>query len=174
MSVIEHEIKSEEELTGLSENTTYITRSTLITGDLEIDGDIEMLGKVEGKIKCTGKLIVGGRVEGNIDTGDLYASEAHIEGEIISKGIVKIGEGSVVVGNIAASSAMISGAVKGDIDVNGDIEIGPTAVIVGNIKSKSVQISSGAVIDGMCKQVYADVNVDQYFSSGIQNLDETY
>ena len=74
-------------------------------------------------------------------------------------------------GNISADSAKISGAVKGDIDIKGDVEIGSTAVIVGNIKSKSVQISSGAVVEGMCQQVYASVDVSQYFEDGIQNLD---
>jgi cytoskeletal protein CcmA (bactofilin family) len=77
----------------------------------------------------------------------------------------------VIVGNVSAMDAMISGAIKGDIDVKGDVEIGSTAVIVGDIKSKSVQVSTGAVIEGMCKQVYASVDVNQYFGEGIQNLD---
>ena len=34
-------------------------------------------------------------------------------------GSVKIGQGTVVVGNITATSAVIGGAVKGDIDVHG-------------------------------------------------------
>ena len=172
MSALEHEIKTEQELTGLSENTTYITSDTVISGNIEIDGDLEMLGRVDGNIHCTGKLVVGGRVNGDITTGDLYADNAHIDGTIISGGIVRIGAGSVVVGNISAESAVISGAVKGDIDIKGDIEVGSTAVIVGDIKSKSVQVSSGAVVEGMCKQVYASVDVNQYFADGIQNLDE--
>ena len=90
----------------------------------------------------------------------------------MSKGFVRVSAGSVIVGNISAESAMISGAIKGNLDIKGDVEIGSTAVIVGDIKSKSVQISSGAVIEGMCQQVYSSVNVEQYFSEGIQNLDE--
>ena len=62
-------------------------------------------------------------------------------------------------------------ALHRHIDIKGDVEIGSTAVIVGNIKSKSVQISSGAVVEGMCQQVYASVDVSQYFEDGIQNLD---
>ncbi|MEE3398602.1 MAG: polymer-forming cytoskeletal protein [Eubacterium sp.] len=172
MSEMEHEIKREEELTGLSENTTYITKTTIITGDVEIDGDVEILGRVEGNVKCSGKLVVGGRVDGDIITGELYADNAHIQGTVTCDGLVRIGAGSVLVGNVSATSAMISGAVKGDIDIKGDVEIGSTAVIVGNIKSKSVQISSGAVVEGMCQQVYASVDVSQYFEDGIQNLDE--
>ena len=56
--------------------------------------------------------------------------------------------------------------------LNGDVEIDSTAVIYGNIKSKAVQISSGAVVEGMCQQVYASVDVSHYFEDGIQNLDD--
>ncbi len=111
-------------------------------------------------------------MDGDVITGDLYADNAHIQGTVTCDGLVRIGAGSVLVGNVSATSAMISGAVKGDIDIKGDVEIGSTAVIVGNIKSKSVQISSGAVVEGMCQQVYASVDVSQYFEDGIQNLDE--
>ncbi|MCR4842552.1 MAG: polymer-forming cytoskeletal protein, partial [Eubacterium sp.] len=76
---------------------------------------------------------------------------------------VKIGNGSVVVGNINATSAVVAGAIKGDLDVKGPVIVDTTAVIVGNIKSKSVQINNGAVIEGFCSQAYSDVNVDDLF-----------
>ncbi len=171
MSELELELKGEEELTGLSENTTYITRETTISGDIDIDGDIEMEGRVEGNIRCSGKLVVGGRVIGNISAGELYTSQAHIEGEIVSRGMVKIGTGSVTMGNISAESAVIAGAVKGDIDVRGDVVVDSTAVVVGNIKSKDVQINSGAILNGMCEQSYAQVDVNKYFSENIESLD---
>ncbi len=171
MNDLELELKGEEELTGLSENTTYITRETVISGDIEIDGDIEMEGRIDGNIRCSGKLVVGGRVIGNIDTGELFTSDAHIEGTIVAKSAVKIGAGSVTIGNITAQSAFIAGAVKGDIDVRGDVVVDSTAVIVGNIKSRDVQINSGAIVNGMCEQTYAQVDVNQYFSENIQSLD---
>lgn len=40
-----------------------------------------------------------------------------VEGEVVSSGTVKIGAGSVIIGNISAASAVIAGAIKGDIDV---------------------------------------------------------
>ena len=80
-----------------------------------------------------------------------------------AKGAVKIGQGTVVVGNITATSAVIGGAVKGDIDVHGPVIIDSSAIISGDIKSKSVQINNGATIDGRCSQCYADVNMESIF-----------
>ena len=165
------ELKGEEELTGLSADTTFITKNTTINGDIEIDGDMELEGRVDGNIRCTGKLVVGGHVKGNIDTGDLYTDSAHIEGEIKSRGMVKIGAGSVTIGDISAGSAFIAGAVKGDLDVKGEVVVDSTAVVVGNIKSKDVQINSGAIVNGMCNQSYAGVDVEKYFSGNIESLD---
>ena len=86
-----------------------------------------------------------------------------MEGEISTSGTVKIGLGSVVVGNITASSAVIAGAIKGDIDVQGPVVVDTSAVVMGNIKSRSVQINNGAVIEGFCSQCYADVDMETFF-----------
>ena len=84
---------------------------------------------------------------------------------MISDGSVKIGGGSVIVGNIKATSAVIAGAVKGDIDVNGPVIIDSSAVVMGNIKSRSVQVNNGAVMEGMCSQSYYDIDVSSVFES---------
>ena len=104
-----------------------------------------------------------GTIKGNSSSSEVFSDAAKIEGEIMSTGTVKIGLGSVVVGNISATSAVIAGAVKGDIDVQGPVVVDTSAVIVGNIKSRSVQINNGAVIEGFCSQCYADIDVDSLF-----------
>ena len=76
---------------------------------------------------------------------------------------MKIGQSSVIIGNIFANSAVIAGAVKGDIDVHGPVILDTSAIVMGNIKSKSVQINNGAVIEGLCSQCYADVNPTSFF-----------
>ena len=88
---------------------------------------------------------------------------AKITGELHSNGSVKIGQSTVVIGNVFATSAVIAGAVKGDIDVQGPVILDTSAIVMGNIKSKSVQINNGAVIEGMCSQCYADVNPSSFF-----------
>ena len=122
-----------------------------------------MFGTVEGNVTCRGKLTVSGTISGNTEANEVFANDAQIDGDIEAKGSVKIGQGTVVVGNVVAASAVIAGAVKGDIDVHGPVIIDSSAVIVGDIKSKSVQINNGATIDGRCSQCYADVNMESIF-----------
>ena len=81
----------------------------------------------------------------------------------MSTGSVKVGQASVILGNISASSAVIAGAVKGDIDVKGPVVLDTSAIVMGNIKSKSVQINNGAVVEGHCSQTYAEVSPTSFF-----------
>ena len=102
-------------------------------------------------------------INGNSKAAEVFADNAKIVGEVISDGSVKIGQSSVIIGNITATSAVVAGAVKGDIDVQGPVILDASAIVMGNIKSKSVQINNGAVIEGMCSQCYADVSPTSFF-----------
>ncbi len=147
----------------VADETSVITAGTVLTGDLASDGSFDIQGTINGNISCNGKLVITGTVNGNSAASEIFADVAKIEGEVTSTGTVKIGAGSVIIGNIAASSAVIAGAVKGDIDVQGPVVVDTSAVIMGNIKSRSVQINNGAVIEGFCSQCYADVDVQGLF-----------
>lgn len=147
-----------------SDENAIITAGMRITGNLESSGSIEVQGGIEGNVSCNGKLIVTGTIRGNSASAEFFADSAKIEGEVSTSGTVKIGVGSVIIGNISATSAVIAGAVKGDIDVQGPVVVDTSAVIMGNIKSRSVQINNGAVIEGFCSQSYAEVDVEGLFA----------
>ena len=149
----------------VSDENAVITSGMMIKGDLESTGSIEVDGTINGNVRCNGKLTVMGTINGNSTSSEFFADSAKVQGEVLSSGTVKIGVGSVVVGNITASSAVIAGAVKGNIDVQGPVVVDTSAVVMGDIKSRSVQINNGAVIQGFCSQEYADVDVDNLFGS---------
>ena len=147
------------------DETSVITASTTLTGNLASAGSFDIQGTVNGNVSCNGKLVVTGVINGNSTSSEFFADVAKIEGEVVSTGTVKIGAGSVIIGNISATSAVIAGAVKGDIDVQGPVVVDTSAVIMGNIKSRSVQINNGAIIEGFCSQCYADVDVQGLFGT---------
>ena len=151
-----------------TDETASITEGMIISGDVQTTGSLDLIGKVAGNIKCLGKLNVTGEIIGDSEAAEIYAESARITGEVKSKGSVKVGQSTVIVGNIYGSSAVIAGAVKGDIDVHGPVVLDTTAIVMGNIKSQSVQINNGAVIEGMCSQAYADVNPSEFFE-GLKN-----
>lgn len=157
------ETKVAVEITETSGESAVITKGTTIKGDIESNGSLEIVGSVTGNVTCNGKLTVTGNVTGNSKANEIFADAAKIEGEVVSEGTVKIGVGSVIIGNVTATSAVIAGAIKGNIDVKGPVIVDSSAVIMGDIKSRSVQINNGAVIEGYCSQCYSDVNVKAFF-----------
>ncbi|MCR5278474.1 MAG: polymer-forming cytoskeletal protein [Lachnospiraceae bacterium] len=146
-----------------TDETAVITAGMSVRGDISSTGSLEVLGSVIGNINVNGKLNVLGQVEGDSKADEIYCENANITGEVNSNGSVKIGQSSVIIGNIFATSAVIAGAIKGDIDVHGPVVLDTSAIVMGNIKSKSVQINNGAVIEGVCSQCYADVSPTSFF-----------
>lgn len=110
-----------------------------------------------------GKLTVSGVVRGAIGANEVFANDAQIEGDIHATGSVKIGKGTVIIGDLYGTSAVIAGAVKGNIDIEGPVIVDSTAIVVGDMKFKTVQINNGATIEGRCSQCYGDVNTEAVF-----------
>jgi cytoskeletal protein CcmA (bactofilin family) len=166
---VSSDVVAQETQREISSDTAVITEGMAITGDITSSGNMDLVGTVTGNIDILGKLNVTGTVTGNSSAAEIYAESAQINGEVRSKGSVKIGQSSVIIGDIFATSAVIAGAVKGDIDVHGPVILDTSAIVMGNIKSKSVQINNGAVIEGMCSQCYAEVSPSTFFNDVKKN-----
>ncbi|NLP35477.1 MAG: polymer-forming cytoskeletal protein [Clostridiales bacterium] len=145
------------------DEVTVISKGTTINGSITSDGALDIMGNVTGDVECQGKLSITGKLTGNASASEVFINTERIEGNIISEGSVKIGLGTVLIGDITGTSGVIAGAVRGEIDINGPLVIDSTAIIKGNINTKSVQINNGAIIDGFCSLSYSDVNIDNIF-----------
>lgn len=145
------------------DQVTVITKGTTINGSIVSDCSLNVMGTINGDIECIGKLTISGNVVGNSVASDVYVNAKRLDGNVDSEGTVKIGLGTVVVGDIKAGSAVIAGAIKGGLDIKGPIIIDSTAIIKGDIKAKSIQMNNGAVLEGHCSLSYADVDIDDIF-----------
>lgn len=145
------------------DEVTVISKGTNISGNISSSGSLEVMGNVTGDVECLGKLTITGKVIGNTSAAEVIVNSERLEGSITSEGVVKIGLGTVVIGDILGTSAVIAGAVKGEIDINGPVVVDSSAIIKGNIKAKALQINNGAVIEGFCSLAYTDVNTDNIF-----------
>lgn len=146
-----------------SDEVSVLTESMLINGNIATEGGLDVRGSIVGNVEALGKLNITGAIQGNSQAAEIFAEGAKITGELRSSSSIKVGQSTVIIGNIYASSAVIAGAIKGDIDVKGPVILDATAIVMGDIKSKSVQINNGAVVEGMCSQCYADVNPASFF-----------
>lgn len=159
---VENEILEDDGIRIYNE-TAVITKELTVSGDINSKGSIDSYGVIGGNVTCRGKLTISGTINGDSQANEIFANDAEINGNVIAKGSIKIGQGTVVIGNVSGASAVIAGAIKGDIDVKGPVIIDASAVIVGDIKSKSVQINNGATIEGRCSQCYAELNPNSLF-----------
>ena len=158
--VAERKIRDTKEDVGA---VTVITKGTTINGSIISDCSLEVMGTINGDIECLGKLTITGNVSGNSRAAEVFVNTDRLEGSIYAEGCVKVGLGTVVVGDITATSAVFAGAVKGEVDVNGPVVLDSTAIVKGNIKAKAVQMNNGAVLDGFCSLSYAELDVDSIF-----------
>lgn len=146
-----------------NDEVSVIMESMIINGNIATEGALDIRGSIVGDVEALGKLNITGAIQGNSRATEVFAEGAKVTGDIHSQGAIKVGQSSVIIGDIYATSAVIAGAVKGDIDVKGPVILDASAIVMGNIKSKSVQINNGAVIEGMCSQCYAEVNPISFF-----------
>ena len=163
---VAEKVVSESKLSGTRKNideTSILTESMIINGNMATEGSLEVRGSIVGNVEALGKLNITGVIQGNSQAAEIYAEGAKITGDLKSEGSIKVGQSTVIIGNIFAASAVIAGAIKGDIDVRGPVILDTSAIVMGDIKSKSVQINNGAVIEGMCSQCYAEVNPTSFF-----------
>lgn len=151
---------NEERLNG---TVTVITENTTITGSIASDGSLEVMGTITGDIECSGKVYIHGKVSGGVVASEIYVNTPKLNGGLISEGTVRIGVGTVVLGDVTGSSAYVAGAVRGNIDIEGPLVIESTAVLKGDIKAKTITIKSGAVVDGYCSLYQTAVDMDKIF-----------
>lgn len=89
----------------------------------------------------TGKITAKGSVR--IDGG--------LQGDIITKGDIVVGDTGKIEGNLHARNILIAGELQGNVVASGKLELANTAQIIGDLKVSSLVIDDGAVFQGTCQ-----------------------
>jgi len=98
--------------------------------------------EIKGDVKVSGDLLIYGKVYG----------------DILSKGEIVSAKGSVVVGDIYAKNASISGKIEGNLEVESKAVLGMSSHLTGNLKASIITVEEGARFDGMCSMVNKENN----------------
>ncbi|NLA52444.1 MAG: polymer-forming cytoskeletal protein [Alcaligenaceae bacterium] len=130
-------------------DTGLISESTKIEGDITTDSNLVFAGEIKGNIESKNNIIVSGKVYGNINCKDVEINEAVIEGNITVQESVKILEGSIIVGDVSANTAVVNGNIAGNVKIKNDIKIYKNAYIIGDITASTMYVEDGAVIKGV-------------------------
>jgi cytoskeletal protein CcmA (bactofilin family) len=92
----------------------------------------------------------GTKVSGKLSFDGPARIDGEVDGEIISKDSLHIGETAVVTAQIKAAAIIVGGKVSGDITGSQKIEIRPSAKVAGNIAAPLLSIHEGAQFEGHC------------------------
>jgi cytoskeletal protein CcmA (bactofilin family) len=76
--------------------------------------------------------------------------DGQIEGEIVARADLVIGQSALVTAKIEVASVVVAGTVSGEITATQRIEIRPSAKISGNLAAPRIVMHEGAVFDGHC------------------------
>jgi cytoskeletal protein CcmA (bactofilin family) len=94
-------------------------------------------------------------VQGDLKADGAFRIDGTVEGNVLSKSAVYIGEGGVVRGDVSGSDVVIAGQVSGNVSCTGHLEIVATGRIEGDLDAKSVRIETGGVFRGTSRMAGA-------------------
>ena len=96
--------------------------------------------------------IIGGnsKVEGLLEASDPTRVDGLVQGKILSKSSVIVGEHGVVRGDINAVEILIAGTVYGNLKAEQRIELTETGRLLGDLVTKTLVIDEGASFKGSC------------------------
>src|ERR1041385_4618326 len=103
-------------------NATAGTGKNVLTADVEIKGNL----KFSGELTFDGKL----------------------EGEIQTDGVLNLGDGATINGNINAQSVVVRGKINGNIYAKEKIEIKAKAELFGDIRATKLVVEEGVTFVG--------------------------
>jgi len=90
------------------------------------------------------------RITGKLSFEASTRLDGTIDGEILAKDHLMIGESAVITAQIRAASIVVAGKVHGDITATHRIEIRPSGRVIGNISAPVLVVHDGALFEGHC------------------------
>src|ERR1700722_18430282 len=88
--------------------------------------------EIKGNLKFSGELMFDGKLEGEINTD----------------GVLNLGDGAVVNGNINAQSVVVRGKITGNIHAKEKIEIKAKTELFGDIRATKLTVEEGVTFVG--------------------------
>jgi cytoskeletal protein CcmA (bactofilin family) len=91
------------------------------------------------------------RFEGLLTFRGRAQIDGELEGEILCRGTLRLGETARVVAQIEADELIVAGSFEGDATARYRIQLTPTARVKGVIRAPKLSMEDGCVLDGRCE-----------------------
>src|SRR3954464_5467147 len=87
-------------------------------------------------------------IRGELDTDGTVRVDGRVEGPSHRAGILIVGTGGFVVGDVEAKDVVVAGQIQGNVHASGRIQIEAGASVLGQIRANSMVLLEGATIPG--------------------------
>lgn len=87
-------------------------------------------------------------IKGNIKFAGELSFDGKLDGEIHTEGVLTLGDGAVINGNINAQSVIVRGKINGNINAKEKIELKSKAELFGDIRATKLVIEEGVTYVG--------------------------
>lgn len=150
-----------------TEETTIISRNTIIDGNIRSFANINIEGSVKGDVQISKNANMSGKVVGDLTCNNAVMVGSSMQGNVLSKGQVKLDRDSLILGDIAAQYLDMNGKIKGNVDVGGKAEFKTDAIIFGNINAATITVLDGATIQGFVNTTFLQETSSNIFPEAI-------
>lgn len=150
-----------------TEETTVISRNTIVDGNIRSFANVTVEGSVKGDVQITKNASLSGKVVGDLECNNATMLGSSMQGNITSKGQVKMDRDSLILGDINAQYLDMNGKVKGNVEVSGKAEFKTDAIIFGNINASTITVLDGATIQGFVNTTFLQESAGNIFPDAI-------
>ncbi|MGN0653835.1 MAG: polymer-forming cytoskeletal protein [Oscillospiraceae bacterium] len=150
-----------------TEETTVISRNTIVDGNIRSFANVNIEGSVKGDVQITKNANLSGKVVGDLECNNATMLGSSMQGNVTSKGQVKMDRDSLLLGDINAQYLDINGKVKGNVEISGKAEFKTDAIIFGNINASTITVLDGATIQGFVNTTFLQESAGNIFPDAI-------
>lgn len=150
-----------------TEETTVISRNTVVDGNIKSFANVNIEGSVKGNVQITKNASLSGKVVGDLECNNATMLGSSMQGNVASKGQVKMDRDSVMLGDINAQYLDLNGKVRGNIDISGKAEFKTDAIIFGNINASTITVLDEATIQGFVNTTFLQESATNIFPETI-------
>ena len=161
---IEEKVEFETPVQAEAGMATCITSGMVIRGEVESENNITNYGEIYGNVTTTGNITSYRKIAGDVKADNMVLLGARVDGDVTLSGNMKVGEESVLVGNIDCKNIQVLGKIQGDLSIKESVVLQKKALIVGNITSTEFVSEPGTKIRGSVSAwEEEDFDVDKIF-----------
>lgn len=103
----------------------------------------------------------GTKIVGKITSDSDFRLDGEVEGDIVCKGKLIIGQKGHLKGSIMCANAEIIGTVIGNIQVADTLTLRSTSSLNGDVRTKSLVVEPNAIFNGTCSMKDTGTEVTQ-------------